>query len=623
MQLTVRYIQSKGATREINEVVFNGDRATIGRGTDQTIQVQDRRVPLAHSTLILSENKLELKAEKGQSFTLNNQSSRQKELVSGDLVDILGHELRVLPSKGGLDFLIEIEIKVSDVEPLRNRFTTRLKQLSFPVRALSWGMFWVILSVGVLIPSVGFFVGMDVLRDSPLPDDRQWLTGELHASHALVSNECDACHVMPFEPVRDQECLACHENVTQHFDAGLLGFQDNAHANGECRDCHRDHNGPGGIVRYDQKLCADCHSELAEIGLESSELGNATDFLENHPSFKVSVLEMSPDQTWDVSRLDLSSPNLTESSNLKFPHDVHVSEEGIESFDSVVVLTCDNCHVAEKGGLRMTPVTMEKHCADCHQLTFDPEAPGRVVPHGSPSDLLQQLEGYYAYEFFQGNDQNLATTSKANAYNTERLSEQREVRRPGRRRDRQVINAPMFAQTASNAMTLQAKESIDQRVNEAAENLFERQTCTICHEISSQEGDVPWRVLPVKLTDDWMPMAEFSHDSHLSMDCVGCHEAKTSADATDVLMPDIENCQGCHGGEHSEDLLQSTCISCHKFHLDNQEPMTAQSLFHPNGVIADRDHLEGLGKEKILETIVVKGDHGESPVGNEKSSGLQ
>ena len=41
------------------------------------------------------------------------------------------------------------------------------------------------------------------------------------------------------------------------------------------------------------------------------------------------------------------------------------------------------------------------------------------------------------------------------------------------------------------------------------------------------------------------------------------------------------------------------------------------------GPIADRDHLEGLGKEKILETIVVKSDHSESPVGNEKSSGLQ
>ena len=621
MQLTVRYIQSKGTTREINEVVFNGDRATIGRGSDQTIQVQDRRVPLAHSMLILSENRLELKAERGQSFTHNNQSSRQKELVPGDLVDILGHELRVLPSEEGAGFLIEMEIKISDVEPLRNRFTTGLKQLRFPVRALSWGMFWLILSVGVLIPSVGFFVGMDVLRDSPLPDDSQWLTGELHASHALLSNECDACHVVPFEPARDQECLACHENVTQHFDANLLGSSDNVHANGECRDCHRDHNGPDGIVRYDQKLCADCHSDLSEIGLESSSLGNATDFLENHPPFKVSVLEMSPNQSWDVSRLALSSPDLIESSNLKFPHDVHVSEEGIEGLDSVVVLTCDSCHVAEKGGLSMKPVTMEKHCADCHQLTFDPDAPDRVVPHGSPKDLLQQLEGFYAYEFFQQEGQGLDPQAKVNAYNIERLGEQRDARRPGRRRDRQVINAPMFAQTASNAMTQQAKETIDLRVADAAANLFERQTCTICHEISPQEGDVPWKVLPVKLTDDWMPLAEFSHDSHVSMDCGGCHEAETSADASDVLMPDIKNCQECHGGEHSEDLLQSTCITCHKFHLDNQEPMTAQSLFHPDGVLADRDFLAGLGKEWILEAKLVKDVHGKPPVGNEKSSG--
>ena len=133
MQLTVRYIQSKGTTREVNEVVFNGDRATIGRGSDQTIQVQDRRVPLAHSMLILSKNRLELKAERGQSFTHNSQSSRQKELVPGDLVDILGHELRVLPSEEGSGFLIEMEIKISDVEPLRNRFKLGLSSLDFPL----------------------------------------------------------------------------------------------------------------------------------------------------------------------------------------------------------------------------------------------------------------------------------------------------------------------------------------------------------------------------------------------------------------------------------------------------------------------------------------------------------
>ena len=98
MQLTVRYIQSKGATRESSEAVFNGDRATIGRGSDQTIQIQDRRVPLAHSIFTLGEGKFELKAEKGQNFTHNSQSSRQKTLKPGDVVEILGHQIRVLPS---------------------------------------------------------------------------------------------------------------------------------------------------------------------------------------------------------------------------------------------------------------------------------------------------------------------------------------------------------------------------------------------------------------------------------------------------------------------------------------------------------------------------------------------
>jgi hypothetical protein len=185
---------------------------------------------------------------------------------------------------------------------------------------------------------------------------------------------------------------------------------------------------------------------LAEVGLAVSELEDATDFLENHPPFKVAVLEMSSDKTWDVSRMALADSGLVESSNLKFPHDVHVSEDGIEGAESVEVLTCDSCHVAEKGGLSMKPVTMEKHCADCHQLTFDPNAPDRVVPHGSPGDLLQQLEGYYAYEYFRENAGDIDPRGRVNAYNSGLLVEQREVRRPGRRRAPQVIDAQVFEQ---------------------------------------------------------------------------------------------------------------------------------------------------------------------------------
>ena len=84
-------------------------------------------------------------------------------------------------------------------------------------------------------------------------------------------------------------------------------------------------------------------------------------------------------------------------------------------------------------------------------------------------------------------------------------------------------------------------------------------------------------------------MAEFSHDSHMNMSCVGCHDANTSTEAADVLMPDIGTCRACHGGEHAEERLQSTCISCHKFHIDDQGPMGALLLIDEEGNLIDTD----------------------------------
>ena len=61
------------------------------------------------------------------------------------------------------------------------------------------------------------------------------------------------------------------------------------------------------------------------------------------------------------------------------------------------------------------------------------------------------------------------------------------------------------------------------------------------------------------------------------MQCASCHEAEASPVATDVLIPDIESCQSCHGGEDANDRLQSRCISCHEFHLEHGQPMGAQN----------------------------------------------
>ncbi len=568
MKLIVRYVAARGVGREIHDFIFEGERATIGRGTDQSIPIQDKRIPLSHSVLMVSGEKLLLKAESGYSFTVNDHVSRSAELNDGDIIDILGHQIKVLPGEDNAEHIVEVHIEETNVEPLRDRFTTRLWQLNFPERKLAWLFFLSIIAVGVIVPSAGFFVGMDVLRNSPLPDDSQWLAGELHHTHAFTGDDCNFCHTQPFTPVRDVDCLSCHLSVNHHFDTEKFGRDYKA--GNRCGDCHKEHSGPDSITRIDQAVCTVCHEDLTGVGLESEVLRSATDFLEDHPAFRVTMKELA-DGVWRTSRFDAQKEGLMENSNLIFPHDLHLDSEGIDTADGTKVMECDDCHVSEKGGLRMKTVTMESHCASCHQLTFDPDTPDRVVPHGSPEELMQDLRGYYAYQFLNRNVDEPVVAVEVNL-----LSVRKKARRPGRRRERQLINEFVAQESATIALTTQARAYVERRVNEAAANLFERQTCTICHDItrdSSQE--IPWIVRPVRLTTDWFPMAEFSHDSHKNMQCSGCHEAEPSALATDVLMPEIGSCRICHGGEDASDRLQSSCITCHKFHLDEGQPMGA------------------------------------------------
>ena len=79
-------MEAKGAGQETHKVTFDGERATIGRGTDQSIQIQDKRIPLAHSTLRMSGEQLLLKAESGYSFTVNDRVSKSAELQNGDSI---------------------------------------------------------------------------------------------------------------------------------------------------------------------------------------------------------------------------------------------------------------------------------------------------------------------------------------------------------------------------------------------------------------------------------------------------------------------------------------------------------------------------------------------------------
>jgi predicted CXXCH cytochrome family protein len=50
------------------------------------------------------------------------------------------------------------------------------------------------------------------------------------------------------------------------------------------------------------------------------------------------------------------------------------------------------------------------------------------------------------------------------------------------------------------------------------------------------------------------------------MTCEDCHASRASQTSSEVLIPGIDTCFKCHGGENASLHAQSTCITCHAFH---------------------------------------------------------
>jgi len=299
--------------------------------------------------------------------------------------------------------------------------------------------------------------------------------------------------------------------------AGVLGEV-------RCANCHLEHKEPAQLVNRHQALCADCHASP----LLGSEIEAASDFLDRHPEFSISLLQ-APAET-----------------NLLFDHAKHLDPEGIVTPEGRRVVECAECHVPETGGRGMLPISMVDHCSACHTLAFDPDDPTRTVPHGEPADVLRTLIEYYSARLLGADPDNV---------------EQR-VRRPG--------------QSLTRAERDRAAAEARVQALRVAEDLFLRRACVNCHVVSTAEGtaEVPWDVVPVTLTSEFLPQASFSHAAHQTSvtACDTCHEANTSTAAADSLIPGIETCRSCHGSgiakRNSATQIPSTCVMCHDFHFD-------------------------------------------------------
>ncbi|TCO71762.1 cytochrome c3 family protein [Chromatocurvus halotolerans] len=480
-------------------------------------------------------------------------------LAPGEAVDAGGYRFRAFAAPTGFDAGLEITGDANYISVLTAEVQRGIRPWS--TRRFSWLAAGLILALFLILP----FLAIDnpaVARFTSLPgipDDRHWSSGELSSVHraAGVAEDCSACHQKPFEMVRDGVCTDCHQRIREHADVHEFAGLD---LPGErCAGCHREHNEPARLVRQDNPLCTDCHaSPDAWRDVSDTELLAVHAFsADGHPEFRLSRWVPDGDGAahgWRLQRTRAAPATLTDESQLKFNHEVHLDRDKVQTPNSREALACASCHVPKDSGEHFEPVRMDTHCRDCHSLNFDPFDPQVELPHGNTRAAFEALEAHFIREFTDPE-----------------LRAERSVQKPRRLPGKRMGEASCEGSGLDCGLREAASEARYQ---------FAETGCVTCHEVSDTGADTPidrWFVHPVKLTVDWYSQSRFSHQSHLNLAgrsgdaiCLDCHAADTSQKATDVLMPAKDNCLGCHDANRQSVAVD--CVGCHQFHRPEGTP---------------------------------------------------
>jgi predicted CXXCH cytochrome family protein len=578
MAFLLRTVSHSAEGREIVRTArIEGDRLRLGRDPTNDVHLTDLAAALHHATVERSAGRLEIAAGEGLWLELNGRkvATGHIDIATGGDIRIGSHILRFMPAAAGAaDIDVAIE-RVTEGEAQLERIDERRFSLASVMpgkRGMAWTLSILVLVVFLAWPIWTFYERQGQPASARgFHADRLWLSGSLSQVHANLENDCTACHARPFEAVRDDSCVACHTNIHDHGDQARLArarpdatgwarvqlaFQETFGLTpGRCVDCHTEHEGPQEMAPTPQRFCADCHGGLTDR-LPDTRLGNAGDFGSAHPEFQPSVLIRWDGETPVMQRVSLGG-RPRESSNLRFPHALHLDpRSGVSQMARRLSrdhgfgasLACADCHVPTPDGTRFQPVDMEGDCAMCHSLAFD-EVGGtvRTLRHGSPEQVVADLR-----EFFRG-----------------RVPPPPSVLLPdGRRRpgtSAQIRNTIRFVEARHGAAT---------RADQAIRGVFSQGgACYDCHQVDAPPGgSLAFRIRPVAFPTRYMHHGWFDHRPHRQAQCSSCHAAEGSQSANDLLLPNLQSCRSCHGGESSSADVPSTCAMCHDYHMDEGVP---------------------------------------------------
>ncbi|HEV7659880.1 MAG TPA: cytochrome c3 family protein [Allosphingosinicella sp.] len=599
MAFLLRSISRSADGREIVRTSkVSDDLLKVGRDPECDIRLNDLAVALHHATIEqVSATRVGVSAEMGMSLELDGSNTQfgQIDLAIGGTVKIGPFLLRIMPPElGGED--VPIVIQRADAGAVTDKFDTRrfaLQSVMPGKRLMAWTLTLIVLAIFLVWPIMSFYQNRDQADRTAggFHADSLWSSGALSQSHAALGSNCQACHVRPFEPVRDAACAACHVNIHDHADlarmqratpqlGGFRRLQQSVgnlfgQTPGRCVECHTEHEGPQAMVPTPQQFCADCHTDLRGR-LPDTRLGSASDFGTAHPEFQPVVLIQWNGDVPQFARVPLNQ-RPREESNLKFPHALHLGSLGgaanaARANGIGARLQCASCHTPTADGARFERVDMERNCGSCHSLSFD-EIGGTIrrLRHGSPEQVIADIRGLYR--------------AGGPAFPPELNPGARG--RPGDAN--QIRAAVQFAR---------ARAGTAERGERAIRAIFSapRGTCFECHTIvAPPPGTLNYRIRPIQFTrlangaeiGRYVDHGWFDHRAHQivqrpgqrreegSAACLSCHTgAQTSQASNDLLLPDLQSCRACHRGEHpdSTQFVPSTCAMCHDYHMDQGVP---------------------------------------------------
>lgn len=591
MSIRVEFIKRRpGGRITVRPTLYDKNTLSLGRATDCDVFLGDLRVGLKHAQLIrVSGSKARIEANGDHRVRVDGTQIRRREisLNDGSEIRIGPYKILVSPADNDGGMLVTVEL-VEEPTPVRDRRDEKavfsMRGYAPDKRATAWVLWTIVAALFLAAPVALHFRGeTNVIAGEPETGavaslaksaHGAWLAGDLASSHANLAQDCRACHAAPFERVADAACLTCHEDLHDHAGPDVMAAaapgHDGAQAwlaslrtglnipEGRCGSCHFEHNGEDGVIPRQVRLCTDCHADL-DSRLPETALVNVSNFVRYHPEFSPAIM-LDP-QTAETARISLVE-RPKEKNGLIFPHDFHLKDEEVtrklktlpanlrEKYDAE--LDCADCHQPDAAGALIKPIVMETHCSDCHSLAFaTTDAQTRSLPHGEPAEVRRVLEDFYLAQAT-----NLLLGDPSEALLERQLSADARIRR-------ERLRAQAFTE---------ARENTDAMI---ARVFSEDGACRKCHENEdpASRAGLP-ELTPVRLTENYFPMAKFSHAQHMTSNitCTTCHKAETSTEAADVLMPSITVCRACHDDTPGRTAIASDCLTCHAYHDGEDAP---------------------------------------------------